>query len=196
MKIAGAVKSGFYACVSIAAVVIIGRLGGVEAQETNNGGGVIDLTIQDGEEISEADQIAWTDEKTRLVREIFSNIKALLDAARAEKDAIKITCLDDKLTQVHVSLKGIEERTEALRTATRAGDRTTANQNFSILRIYISRVTGLKTEAENCLGESDVVLGSTKTTMTVDENVTIEDPSRGLTTEVEVDPPEHASGYF
>jgi hypothetical protein len=196
MKKIVAAKSVFYTCVSIAVVVIIGRFGGVEAQETNNRGGAIDLTIQDGEKVSEADQMAWTDEKTRLAREIFSDIKAMLDAARAEKDAIKITCLDDKLTQVHVSLRGIEERAEALRTATRAGDRTTANQNFSILRIYISRVIGLKTEAENCLGESDVVLGNTETTMTVGKNVTDEDPSRRFTTEVEIDPPEHASGYF
>ena len=91
----------------------------------------------------------------------------MLDQARKEKDTLKITCLDDKFTQIHVSIRGIEERTKSLEISIKSGDRTTSNQNFSILKIYISRIFGLNSEAENCLGESDVVLGKTENSTTI-----------------------------
>ena len=141
-------------------------------------------------------QIAWVEEQMGVVKGIYRRVQNMLDRARKEKDTLKITCLDDKLTQIHVNLRGIEERKEALGVAVGAGDTSSANQQFTILKIYVSRIQGLMAEAESCIGDADVVLGETETTMTIDEDITLEDPSTPIEVEVTVDQPPHASGFY
>jgi len=137
--------------------------------------------------MSPAEQLRWLRQQHVLTKQVFNRVKKLLDEARAEKDTLKITCLDDKFTQIHVSIRGIDERSRSFELSLKSGDTITANQNFSILKIYISRVFGLNSEAENCLGESDVVLGKTETSTTISDNATvyldqvIVDPDLGAT---------------
>ncbi len=183
----------------VALAVVTGIFGGVSAQESGgNKGGGLDVTIHSDKSMSGQEQIAWVESKTESARGIANQVQNMLDQARKEKDTLKITCLNDKLTQIHVNLRGIEERTEALKTAVRANDTTTANQQFAILRIYISKIEGLRAEAENCLGEVDVVLGETETIVTVDEDVTPDDPSEDvpIVDDIGVEPSPHASGYY
>jgi hypothetical protein len=171
--------------------------GGVRAQEASGSGeGGLDVTVRSDESMSGPQQVAWVEEQTRNVKQIYFQVQNMLDQARNEKDTLKITCLNDKLTQIHVNLRGVEERSEALKIAVQSGDSTASNQQFSILRIYISRIQGLKAEAENCLGEVDVVLGKTETTVEVSDDITVEDPSIIVDVDVIVEQPPHASGFY
>ena len=157
----------------------------VQAQSNNQTG--LDVRVQADESMSSQEQLVWVREQTTLATQVFERVKKMLDEARQEKDTLKITCLDDKFTQIHVSLRGIEERTSSLEISLRSGDQNAANQNMAILRIYISRIFGLNSEAENCLGESDVVLGKTETSTSLNADQAIVDilesydPDRGFT---------------
>jgi len=148
-----------------------GVFSSVQAQD--NASQNLDVTVQVEEDVPPASQLNWVQEQTVLVKQVFDRVKMMLDQARQEKDTLKITCLDDKFTQIHVSLRGVEERTRSLEISLKSGDVTTANQNFSILKIYISRIFGLNSEAENCLGESDVVLGKTETSTSISGDAAI-----------------------
>ena len=162
-------------------------------------GAISGVRAEDEVPMSGVEQIAWVQTKTSESRAICSRVQTLLDRAREEKDTIKITCLDDKLTQIHVSLRGIEERAESLKIAHNANDVTTANQHFSIIKIYVSRISGLSAEADNCLGETDIVLGKTETTVEIEGDINV-DPSEEASQEtIEGPPPDelvHVSGYY
>lgn len=184
------------ALVTISALAVSYR--GVEAQVRSEQGEVnLDVTVHVDQSMSGPEQRSWIESEVGDAKGVSRKVQNLLDQARKEKDTLKITCLDDKLTQIHVNLRGIEERTAAHATAVQGGDNSIANQQFSILQIYISRIKGLMTEAENCIGDIDVVLGETETTVTVDEEITSEDPAgEKIDEEIGVEQPPHASGYF
>jgi hypothetical protein len=144
-----------------------------------------------------AQQITWVEQQLVSARSIRRQVESMLDKARKEKETLKITCLDDKLTQIIVNLKGMEDRQGGLQAAVQGGDTTSANQHFMILKIYASRVQGLKAEAESCVGDSDVVLGESETIVEVDEDITLEDPSDDpIDFELFVEQPPQASGFY
>ncbi|MCP4606873.1 MAG: hypothetical protein GY847_41255 [Proteobacteria bacterium] len=178
-------------------VVVTWIYGDVRAQESTADVGV-DVTVRSDRSMSGQEQIAWVKQKTIEARSIANRVQSMLDLARKEKDPIKITALNDILTQIHVNLKGIEERTRALEIAVQAGDTVAANQHFTILKIYISRIEGLRAEAENSVGEGDIVLGETENILTIDDNVTPDDPSEDvpIVDDIGTDPFPHASGYY
>ena len=176
---------------------VTGIWGNVRAQENPEADLDLDLTVRSDARLSGQQQLQWIEGQQSIAKRISFSIQGMLDQARREKDILKITCLNDKLTQIHVNLEGVEERVAALRVAVQAQDTTAANQQFAILRIYISRIQGLKAEAENCLGEVDVVLGETETIVTVDEDITGEDPSKDLPpVDIGIDQPPHASAFY
>lgn len=178
-------------------VVTVSLYGDVGAQGTTEPGPpAVDVTVDTQQNLSGAQMVAWVDEQMGVARGIYRRVQNMLDRARKEKDTLKITCLDDKLTQIHVNLQGIEERKSALEVAVRGGDTSTANQQFTILKIYVSRIQGLMAEAENCIGDSDVVIGETETIVTIDDDITADDPSETPDVDIGIDQPPHASGFY
>jgi hypothetical protein len=177
--------------------LIAGLFGVASAKATGADGGGLDLTVQEDSSMSGPEQVAWIESQIPKAKEIYFSVQNMLDQARKEKDTLKITCLSDKLTQIHVNLSGIEERQEALKIAVQSGGAAAGNQQFAILKIYVARIQGLRAEAENCLGEADVVLGQTETTTTVSDDVTPSDPSDKYP-EVPpvVETPPQASAFF
>lgn len=170
----------------------------VHAQEKPSSDVDLDVTVREDGTMSGAEQVAWVEGQSEIAKRTAFHVQSMLDAARREKDPLKITCLDDKLTQIHVNLRGVEERLAALKVAVKANDTTTANQQFAILKIYIGRIESLRVEAETCLGEVDVVLGETETEVIISEEITPEDPSQDvvIVDEVGIDPVPHASGFY
>jgi hypothetical protein len=151
------------------------------------------------EVLSPREQLSWVRERTAAAKTIVKQISLKLEKARKDKDTLKITCLDDKLAQLQLTLRGVEERTKSLEVSIQTGNTTTADQNFAILKIYLDRVSQLNAEGENCLGEADVVLGKTETTTTVDPNIATYDPidqREGIPIDLGTAPPNELSGHL
>lgn len=180
------------------ALALLSIFTGVHAQERASGDLDLDVTIREDKTMSGPEQVAWVESNTENAKRTAFHVQSMLDGARREKDSLKITCLDDKLTQIHVNLRGVEERTAVLKASVKANDTSTANQQFAILSIYLGRIDGLRVEAETCLGEVDIVLGETETIVTIAEDITPEDPAQDvvIVDDVGVDPTPHASGYY
>ncbi len=113
-------------------------------------------------------------EKMRGSRKYVQN---LLDAARKEKDIIKITCLNDKLTQINVSVRTFEDRLVSLRTAVKTNDSEAVNHEYNILSVLNQKVDGLRLEAEACIGETEGYLGKTEVTVSRPEGEAELDPT-------------------
>jgi len=148
------------------------------------------------EKMTREQKIAWVEEQVAAAQQIYKRVESMLAQAKKEKDSIKISCLEDKLTQLEVNLQGVEERRMLFDEALANGDAAGAEQQFTIIRIYISRVQSLMAEAENCVGEGDIVLGESDTTLTIDDDITGEDPTEPVDWQIGVDQPVHASGYY
>lgn len=183
---------------AVFALALLSMFSGVQAQERESGDVDLDVTVREDNTMSGPEQLAWVESNTENAKRTAFRVQSMLDGARREKDALKITCLDDKLTQIHVNLRGVEERTVVLKASVKANDASTANQQFSILSIYLGRIDGLRVEAETCLGEVDMVLGETETIVTIDDDITLEDPAEDIiiVDDVGVEPTPHASGYY
>ena len=190
---------GVRAVIAVAVMVVgVGIFSSVSADDSSELGGP-DVTIEAESKLSPQEQLSWIKEQTASAQSILHHIKEKLEKARKDKDTLKLTCLDDKLTQLNVTLRGVEERTKSLEVSIQTGNTTAADQNFAILKIYIDRIYKLNAEGENCLGESDVVLGKTSTTTEVDANISIydpDDPSEDIPVDVGTSPPSELSGHM
>jgi hypothetical protein len=178
--------------------VLAAVFGGASAQQGAASGSIGSIESIGAAEpaMSDSQQLAWVEQQLEVARSVRQQIESMLDQARKEKETLKITCLDDKLTQVAVNVRGMEERSGALREAIGSSDTASANQHMMVLKIYAARVQGLKAEAESCVGDSDVVLGETETSVDIDEKITKEDPSEGDFEIPWVDQPPQASGFY
>jgi hypothetical protein len=91
-----------------------------------------------------------------------------LNDARKESDIIRITCLNDKLTQINANLRNAQQRLEAL---TSAVDRDTRNHEYLVLMVLKQKLKTLDQEAGQCVGQDIFETGNTQVTTEVDPSV-------------------------
>lgn len=148
------------------------------------------------DKFSLSQKVGWVEGQVPAVKRIKKRVEGRLSEARSEKDPIRIGCLDDKLTQINVNITGVEERSANLREFFDSRDNSAAEQQFNIVKIYISRVYGLMAEAENCIGEKDRVVGESDTIVSIDDGITDQNPSDQQGEIAEIDPLPHVSAYY
>jgi len=106
-----------------------------------------------------------------------TNVRHLLEQARAARDVVKTLCLNDKLNQIDVAKRSAQDRRTSLDQAVQRSDPELANHEFTILTVLRQRVEQLSAEANQCIGEEAVLFGQTKIVTTIDPNLPREDPS-------------------
>ncbi len=126
--------------------------------------------------LSGADQLR---EATSIIENIGSmrrQVSDMLDRARQERDIIKTNCLNDKLTQIDVTLRSAREHQDLLQSAVSINNEGQRNHEFSLMTIFRTRGEGLRGEAQTCVGEE---AGSfdrgTVVTLRVDPSITDRD---------------------
>lgn len=95
------------------------------------------------------------DESRRMIRrgeQISRRIQGLLDDARRERDIMRITCLNDRLTQVNVNLRTAQSRQRALEDAIDGNDESRRNHEFTIVTVLDQKWRQLEREAQECVG--------------------------------------------
>jgi len=103
-------------------------------------------------------------------------VSDMLDRARQERDIIKVNCLNDKLTQIDVTLRSSREHQDLLQTAVGINNDGQRNHEFALLTIYRQRAEGLEAEARQCIGEEAGGFGEgTTITVRVNPNIPVQD---------------------
>jgi hypothetical protein len=127
--------------------------------------------------LSPKEQLAQADAFLARMAVTGTNVRHLLEQARAARDVVKTLCLNDKLNQIDVATRSARDRRTSLDQATQRSDPDLANHEFTILTVLRQRVEQLSAEANQCIGEEAVLFGQTKIITTIDPNLPREDPS-------------------
>jgi hypothetical protein len=153
--------------------------------KTDSGGVDAKIPFGKGSQLTTQEQLTQADAYVAKMKQTLGSVKKLAEKARAEKDIIKLNCVNDKLTQIDTHHKlGLKSRDE-MKTAASRRDDGTRNHEFSKLTIEYQKVIVLEQEAEACIGEDIAYVGATQVETEIDPGITKDDP-----TVVEPDPVE------
>lgn len=92
-------------------------------------------------------------------------ITSMLEEARREADIIRVTCLNDKLTQVNANMRTAQARMAAFEVATDPDQR---NHEATVLSVLGQKFQALDLEANRCVGQDIYDTGSTKVQTEID----------------------------
>jgi hypothetical protein len=95
-------------------------------------------------------------------------VHTMLESARKDADIIRITCLDDKLTQINANLRNAETRIDALRKAVDADRRI---HEYTVLSVIGNKLEVLDQEAHQCVGEAMYETGETTVVTEIDTDM-------------------------
>lgn len=123
-------------------------------------------------------------------------VATMLDEARQDGDIIRVTCINDKLTQINANLRTLEQRVTNLSDAVAAQDASRRNHEFTVISVLGQKFTVLDRESAQCIGQDLFETGSTRVTTEIDPNNPDEDARNLPEQEVPVIPfiPPPASG--
>lgn len=126
--------------------------------------------------LSGPDQIREANAIIEEIQRIRRQVSDLLDQARQDRDIIKVNCLNDKLTQIDVTLRSAREHQDLLSTAVSINNDGQRNHEFVLMTIYRGRTTGLEVEARQCIGEGNGTFDTgSVVTVRVDRSIPTED---------------------
>jgi hypothetical protein len=98
-------------------------------------------------------------------------VRKMLEQARTERDVVKTLCLNDKLTQLDVTLRSAKERRGALESAASRRDTELSAHEFTILGVYRQRAERISVEANQCIGNEAGFLGDTRVSSSIDPTI-------------------------
>lgn len=140
---------------------------------------------------------AWGESNKKEMENLRRRIQRMLDSARAEHDIIKVTCLNDKLSQANANLASFSDRLNAFKKSVSIGDKIQQEHEFTLLSVMAQKQNTIAAEANSCVGEEAGYLGKTEVTVEVDDKITSSDPTNepvpGVDQTVDIRPAE-ASG--
>jgi hypothetical protein len=120
-------------------------------------------------EVSDAEKLEKSAENLERMRFALRKVLAKVEAARNEKDVVKLNCVNEKLAQVKDLIKVAEQADIALHEAL-ANKSPGADLEFTKIGITRSKVDGLKGAADACIGQLAYM---------VDQKTTVEVQSPG-----------------
>jgi len=98
-------------------------------------------------------------------------------SAKRDKDIIRATCLDDKLSQCNANLQNIKRRQAALNEAIAKGDTGSSNHEFTVIGVLSQKFKMLAQAANQCVGQDLFDTGDTQVKEEVDLFAPDENPA-------------------
>lgn len=133
--------------------------------------------------LSSEAQIEQADKTARGANQLAEQLTRMLDEARREKDILRANCVNRKLTEVNATVRNVDQRARALKDAATAGDEGRRNHEYTVVTVLGQKLSSLKQEAAQCLGESVFEPGASQVITTIPNNVfTTTNPAEGAPT--------------
>lgn len=92
-------------------------------------------------------------------------LSTMLEEARREADIIRVTCLNDKLTQTNANMRTAQARLAAFESA---ADNEQKNHEATVLNVLGQKFQMLDQEASRCVGQDLYETGSTRVLTEID----------------------------
>jgi hypothetical protein len=126
--------------------------------------------------LSDAEKLQRAAESLERMKGVLLSVLSRVEAARNEKDVVKLNCVNEKLTQVKALLKVAEQSDIQLHEALVNKD-PAAESEFGKIGIARTKIDGLKTDAEQCIGQLAYIVDE-KTTVEVQQPSNLPDMDR------------------
>ncbi len=183
---------GRRALIALAAAIVLGATGFGLAiaqdadletvQQDENASEQGELPVRRRAQLTPQEQVAEAQATEERGTQISRRVLNMLDEARRERDIIRVTCLNDKLTQSNAHLRTLESRRENLQEAVNTGDEDRRNHEFTVISVLGQHFRTLEQEANACLGQDIFETGTTRVVVdidpsTPDENLAIQEPA-------------------
>jgi hypothetical protein len=123
------------------------------------------------EQLAEAERIGARANQTS------RRVQQMLDEARRERDILRVTCLNDKLTQINANVRTAATRAESLREAVQMNDDSRRDHEFTVLTVLGQKFRMLEQEANQCIGQDIFDTGTTRVETSIDPATPEEDAS-------------------
>jgi hypothetical protein len=186
---------GRRALVALIVGVALGAMGfglAIAQDEQQAGDGAGEAAGDDGElpvreraRLTPAEQLEEAQRIEERGTQISRRVLAMLDEARRERDIIRVTCLNDKLTQINAHRRTLESRLRNLQEANATGDSERRNHEFTVITVLGQHFRTLEQEANACIGQDIFETGTTRVVTDIDPST----PEEDLIV-LPVDPPE------
>ena len=102
--------------------------------------------------VKEPDKLDAAADNVARMKSALKQVVGQAEQARADKDVVKLNCVNEKLTQIKALLSVAERADIALHESVAAQDRS-ADAEFSKIAIARTKVDGLRGDAERCVGQ-------------------------------------------
>jgi hypothetical protein len=134
-----------------------------------------DLPVRERVQLSPADQLTEAQTIEERGTAISRRVLGMLDEARRERDIIRVTCLNDKLTQINAHLRTLQSRRENLQEAVNTGDESRRNHEYTVITVLGQHFRTLEQEANACIGQDIFETGTTRVQVDIDPTTPEED---------------------
>ena len=146
------------------------------------------VTLSPKEMVDQADASITRMESAR------TGVRRQLETARAERDVVKVLCLNDKLNQIDVTIRSMRERKGALEAAAQRNDADLAAHESTILSVLRQRGDQLAVEANQCVGSDPIMIDQSEVKVQYEGDLR-EDPSEYPSTETVIEVPSCSSCF-
>lgn len=167
----------------VVAALALGGLGLAVAQVGGDSPDEGEVEVQRRADLGGPEQLAEAERIQTRGSQISRRVATMLDESRRERDIIRVTCLNDKLTQVNANVRTLELRVDALREAVQGDNVERRNHEYIVITVLGQKFEILEQEANQCIGQDIFETGATRVETVVDPSTPDEDPN------VMVEPP-------
>jgi len=126
--------------------------------------------------------------------QLAQQVEGLAEAARKQKDVIRLNCVLDKLAQVKANLSIADSAFQTLQEVAARRDEGASVHEYTRITIVNQKVQVLGAEAQACVGEDLSYVGTTRVDVEV-EGIPPEDPTQPTPTRPDITRPPSASPY-
>ncbi len=172
----------------IASAGVASAQAGAPGQAESSAGVARQVTLSPQEQVAQAEAAISRMEAAR------NGVRRQLEAARAERDVVKVLCLNDKLNQIDVTIRSVRERTQSLQAAAQRNDADLAQHEFTVLSVLRQRADQLTVEANQCVGTDPIMIDESEVRVLVDDELE-EDPSEYPSTDTVIEVPSCSSCF-
>lgn len=156
-------RSGMFVAIAVLlAGTAVGQGTGPEGALTSPMAGV---AVEKASDVPDPEKLRRSAEALARMRAVLKDVLGKLEEARNTKDVVKLSCVNEKLTQVKGLLRISEQSDVSLQEAVARKEASGAEHEYTKVTIARQKVELLRAETEECIGQL---------AFRTDENLTVE----------------------
>ena len=122
----------------------------------------VDISVPQRSSLSGQDMIKQGREYRANMDKVVTELQAMVEQARKQKDIIRLNCVMDKLAQVKVSMNIGDEAMQKLQESVSRNDESASLHEYTRMTIVNQKVQVLQNEGQTCVGAELNYIGATR----------------------------------